>query len=76
MSSMQYGHYDPTSFIFFVNMTKTLIKIILELIKFYELLYKSDMTLLYFSVIFNCYKVLCREKRKNRRGLYNKDKRV
>ena len=56
LSSMKFGHYDMTFFIFFVNMTKTLIKIILELIKFYKL-YKSDITLLYLSVIFNCYKV-------------------
>ena len=34
LSSMQVGLYDLTSFILFVNMTKTLIKIILEL--FYE----------------------------------------
>ena len=63
LSSMKFGHYDMTSFIFFVNMTKTLIKIILELIKFYKL-YKSDITLLYLSVIFNCYKVSWARKKK------------
>ena len=46
-------------------MTKTLIKIILELIKFYKLLYKSDAILLYFSVIFNCYKFSWALKKEN-----------
>ena len=36
LSSMQFGHYDLISFIFFVNINITLIKIILELIKFYK----------------------------------------